>query len=84
MEAFYVTFAVEQTQYCGPNRGTAPPAICAPQELIDRAKAELPRCLTPEQRQALFLTPMPPSWCLWPYDATTRAVREAVASSAPK
>jgi WD40 repeat protein len=45
------------------------------QELIDRAKTELPRCLTLEQRRTLFLTPTPPSWCLqkWPYNAVSPA-----------
>ena len=42
--------------------------------------------LTPEQRQALFLAPTPPSWCMqkWPYDAATRAAQAAAARSAPK
>ena len=42
------------------------------QALVDRVKAEVPRCLTREQRQDLFLTPAPPRWCVamhkWPYD----------------
>jgi WD40 repeat protein len=42
------------------------------QTLVDRVKTETPRCLTPEQRQRLFLVPMPPRWCRvmhkWPYD----------------
>jgi ATP-dependent Clp protease adapter protein ClpS len=42
------------------------------QTLIDRVKAEVPRCLTPEQRQRFFLPPTPPRWCAamhkWPYD----------------
>jgi WD40 repeat protein len=42
------------------------------QGLIDRVKADVPRCLTPEQRQRLFLAPTPPRWCVamhkWPYD----------------
>jgi hypothetical protein len=45
--------------------------------LMDRVKAEVPRCLTPEQRERLFLTPEPPRWCIdmhkWPYDGTTAA-----------
>jgi WD40 repeat protein len=28
-----------------------------PQALVDRVKAEVPRCLTPEQRERLFLAP---------------------------
>jgi hypothetical protein len=46
-----------------------------PQTLVDHMKTEVPRCLTPEQRQALFLAPTPPRWCVdmhkWPYDAAT-------------
>ena len=42
-----------------------------------RDKAEVPRCLTPEQRRSLFLAPEPPRWCIdmhkWPYDGTTPA-----------
>jgi WD40 repeat protein len=42
------------------------------QVLVDRVKNEVPRCLTPEQRQRLFLSPTPPRWCIdlhkWPYD----------------
>jgi hypothetical protein len=52
-----------------------------PQELIDRMKTELPRCLTPEQRRAFFLDPAPPDWCTgmqkWPYDAATLAAQAA-------
>jgi hypothetical protein len=37
----------------------------------------VPRCLTPKQRQDLFLPPEPPAWCKamgkWPYDAATLA-----------
>jgi WD40 repeat protein len=47
------------------------------QTLIDRVKAEVPRCLTPEQRQRFLLAPTPPRWCAamhkWPYDGTTSA-----------
>jgi hypothetical protein len=43
-----------------------------PQALVDRVKAEMPRCLTPVQRERLFLPPEPPRWCIdmhkWPYD----------------
>jgi hypothetical protein len=42
------------------------------QTLIDRVKAEVPRCLTAEQRERLFLPPAPPAWCIemekWPYN----------------
>jgi WD40 repeat protein len=34
------------------------------QELIDRVKSALPRCLTPDQRKAAFLEPEPPVWCI--------------------
>jgi hypothetical protein len=48
-----------------------------PQALVDRVKAEVPRCLTPEQRERLFLAPQPPRWCIdmhkWPYDGATPA-----------
>ena len=41
------------------------------QELVSRAKATIPRCLTPAQRRAFFLQPEPPLWCIeqekWPY-----------------
>jgi hypothetical protein len=52
-------------------------AFPEPQTLVDRIKAEVPRCLTPEQRQRLFLAPTPPRWCIdlhkWPYDGTSPA-----------
>jgi WD40 repeat protein len=45
------------------------------QTLIDRVKAEVPRCLTPRQRQLFFLAPTSPRWCIdmnkWPYDRGT-------------
>jgi hypothetical protein len=44
---------------------------------VDRVKAEVPRCLTPEQRKRLFLSPEPRRWCIdmhkWPYDGTMAA-----------
>ncbi len=47
------------------------------QIFVDRVKAEVPRCLSPEQRQRLFLSPTPPRWCIdmhkWPYDRITPA-----------
>jgi WD40 repeat protein len=52
-------------------------AFPGPQTLVDRVKIEVPRCLTPEQRQRLFLPPTPPRWCIdmhkWPYDGTSAA-----------
>ena len=40
-------------------------------ELVARAKAAVPRCMTQEQRVAAFLNPDPPIWCIemekWPY-----------------
>jgi WD40 repeat protein len=45
------------------------------QALVDRVKIEVPRCLTQEQRQRLFLAPTPPRWCdamhKWPYNGAT-------------
>jgi WD40 repeat protein len=42
------------------------------QALVDRVKEAVPRCLTPQQRQQLYLASAPPSWCKtlhkWPYD----------------
>jgi WD40 repeat protein len=41
------------------------------QDLVARAKADLPRCLTSGQRVAAFLNLEPPAWCIemekWPY-----------------
>jgi WD40 repeat protein len=42
------------------------------ESLISHARGILPRCLTPAQRKAFFLSPEPPNWCIemakWPYD----------------
>jgi hypothetical protein len=42
------------------------------EDLIKKAKAAVPRCLTAQQREAVFLLPDPPAWCIetakWPYD----------------
>ena len=42
------------------------------QELVSHAKAGIPRCLTTAQRNAFFLPPEPPPWCIemekWPYN----------------
>jgi WD domain, G-beta repeat len=44
------------------------------QELVSHAKAAVPRCLIPAQRNSFFLPPEPPLWCIepekWPYDTT--------------
>jgi KaiC/GvpD/RAD55 family RecA-like ATPase len=52
-------------------------AFPTPLALLDRLKAEVPRCLTPEQRERLFLAPEPPRWCIdmhkWPYDTPPSA-----------
>jgi WD40 repeat protein len=42
-----------------------------PQALVDHAKAVVPRCLTPTQRERAFLDPKPPAWCRnkWPFAA---------------
>jgi TIR domain/WD domain, G-beta repeat len=41
------------------------------QELISRARKVIPRCLTGDQRNAAYLDPEPPVWCVdmekWPY-----------------
>jgi WD40 repeat protein len=41
------------------------------QDLVDAAKASVPRCLTKEQRAQFGLPPDPPRWCIemkkWPY-----------------
>jgi hypothetical protein len=45
--------------------------IASTQEIVARAKAEAPRCLTLAQRKEFFLAPEPPAWCIemkkWPY-----------------
>ncbi|WP_407116188.1 TIR domain-containing protein [Bradyrhizobium sp. LMG 9283] len=58
------------------------------QELVSHAKTGIPRCLTTAQRNAYFLPPEPPPWCIemqkWPYNtlawkqwlADTRAGRK--------
>jgi WD40 repeat protein len=42
------------------------------QALVSQAKADVPRCLTRRQREAFFLPPEPPHWCIemekWPYN----------------
>jgi WD40 repeat protein/energy-coupling factor transporter ATP-binding protein EcfA2 len=41
-------------------------------ELIDRAKVDVPRCLTPDKREEASLEREPPDWCVeqqkWPYN----------------
>jgi hypothetical protein len=41
------------------------------QALVSRAKADVPRCLTQDQRKSFLLPPEPPAWCIeaekWPY-----------------
>lgn len=56
----------------GPNEAASrPPGGWDTDALVESAKAAVPRCLTREQRQAYFLPPAPPDWCierkLWPY-----------------
>jgi WD40 repeat protein len=45
------------------------------QKLIDLTKTVVPRCLTGAQRENLYLSPLPPSWCIemkkWPYHTQT-------------
>jgi WD40 repeat protein len=42
-----------------------------PQQLVNHAKAVVPRCLTPAERRTFFLAPQPPRWCIemakWPF-----------------
>jgi dipeptidyl aminopeptidase/acylaminoacyl peptidase len=42
------------------------------QELVSHAKAGIPRCLTSTERNAFFMPPEPPPWCIeldkWPYN----------------
>ena len=49
------------------------------QDLVDRAKADVPRCLTPEQRLIYFLPAEPPTWCRsmnkWPYDVAAQTAQ---------
>jgi WD40 repeat protein/energy-coupling factor transporter ATP-binding protein EcfA2 len=44
-------------------------------ELIDQAKAHVPRCLTPDEREKASLEREPPDWCVeqqkWPYNDET-------------
>jgi WD40 repeat protein len=42
------------------------------QQLVDQAKATVPRCLTPAERSRFFLTPQPPDWCSekWPFNTS--------------
>jgi WD40 repeat protein len=46
-------------------------------ELIEKARIAIPRCLTEEQRSRAFLDVAPPSWCTelnkWPYDGARSA-----------
>jgi hypothetical protein len=56
-------------------KGLSPPPgrreFAAIQDLVDAAKAAVPRCLTREQRVQFGLPPEPPKWCIemhkWPY-----------------
>jgi WD40 repeat protein len=54
-----------------PWRGRLWPVYHDTAAMLDGAKASVPRCLTREQRQAAFLDPEPPAWCIelekWPY-----------------
>ena len=46
--------------------------VLSTEELVDAAKAAVPRCLTQEQRVQFGLPPEPPRWCIemkkWPYN----------------
>jgi WD40 repeat protein len=64
-------------------------AFANTQELVSHAKAAVPRCLTPAQRNAFFLPPEPPPWCIepkkWPYhtDAWKRWLSDTRAGKSP-
>ena len=49
------------------------PLFATTQDLVDEAKAVVPRCLTRDQRAKAFLDPEPPAWCVemekWPYQS---------------
>ncbi len=51
--------------------GAVWPMLWAPQDYVDRIKETTPRCLTRDEREALYLDPAPPLWCVemvkWPY-----------------
>jgi WD domain, G-beta repeat len=59
------------------------------QALVSRAKADIPRCLTPKQRKAFYLPPEPPQWCIelekWPFNTPEwkRWLRDARAGKNP-
>ncbi|MEA2897583.1 MAG: hypothetical protein QOJ84_3198 [Bradyrhizobium sp.] len=42
--------------------------------LVERSKTTVPRCLTRQERQKVFLDPQPPTWCSgkWPYSGAAR------------
>ena len=52
------------------------PILLGAQALVETAKATVPRCLTPTQRQRFHLSPTAPRWCyttkLWPYDENAK------------
>jgi predicted NACHT family NTPase len=60
------------------------------QELVSHAKTAVPRCLTAAQRNAFFLPPEPPQWCVelkkWPYhtDEWKQWLRDTQAGKSPK
>jgi WD40 repeat protein len=49
------------------------------QRLVDHAKQDVPRCLTPKQREDFRLPATPPAWCIamrkWPYDSAAASGR---------
>lgn len=67
----------------GSQDGTARiwPFVSNAQELVRRAKAVVPRCLTLKQREEFHLRPEPPAWCIdgakWPYNTDTWRARLA-------
>jgi WD40 repeat protein len=59
-------------------------------ELIDQVKVDVPRCLTPDERESAWLEREPPGWCIeqrkWPYndEAWTQWLADRNAGRTPK
>jgi hypothetical protein len=59
-------------------------------ELVDQAKVDVPRCLTPDEREKASLECEPPDWCVerqkWPYndESWTRWLANRNAGRSPK
>jgi WD40 repeat protein len=59
-------------------------------ELVDQAKVDVPRCLTPDEREKASLEREPPAWCVeqqkWPYrdESWTQWLADRNAGRSPK